>query len=488
MASFGARATEYTSDRTPLLPLARQVEAPAETSAVRKRLSDVWRTPPREGAISTTYNKKIMFYDHNTLLTWTTFTLFPKSVFVQKPVVQTFVYCVSLAAGIAIGVYFVPSASRIDTSRFQSLTNFLSVFISFMLGIYVQQAFKRWWCSVTTFENVLSSIRQLIYMLHQIRIDGDLIEDVEKLCLASTYILNYEIKHSSSVMKAKGKVLGESRNQDSDLAELDAGEEQHLEWLRRHQYLSPREVDCLKAVSNSAGVMARTRAVWGFIGELLAHMAELTSKTLSPPVETRLIGLCQACIGQIEELKMNIVMQTPFMYAHLLAFLVHVNNFILAASCGVSIGSAVNEIVFRGEQIYDRSYHDVYVNNRNIAQDEMGFEFMKRHNAADRPVAAEESSRLKNFYSAIQVTWIQIIMVCLTPVLHVAFLHIAHLLCYPFGDQDYHLPMETLIAGLDAELAQMKEYREPFRRTIMAQKGRHVDHAEHLDKVVEENP
>merc|ERR1719401_3220729 len=103
--------------------------------------------------------------------------------------------------------------------------------------------------------------------------------------------------------------------------------------------------------------MAKTRATWGFIGELLAHVTDLTKKQLPPPVETRLIGLCQICIAQVEELKMNITMQTPFMYAHLLSFLVHVNNFILAMSCGISIGSAVNEIVVSGGQIAEHHHH-----------------------------------------------------------------------------------------------------------------------------------
>lgn len=483
--NFGVNATEYTSDRTPLLPrqVRTQPEAPAER---RRRWSGISWSNARttEGALSTAYNKKIVYYDHNQLLTWTTFSLFPNSVFVQKPVVKTFCCCIALATGIAVATYFIPSASKIDTTRFQSLTKFLTVFISFMLGIYVQQAFKHWWCSVTTFEKMLSSIRQLVYMLHQIKFDEHFIEDVEKLCLASTYILNFEIKHSSAVMKAAGRPSHDEATA-LEIKQLDERENRHLDWLCRHHYLNEREVDVLKDISSTSGVMARTRAVWGFIGELLAHVTELTSRTLPPPVETRMISLCQSCIAQIEELKMNIVMQTPFMYAHLLAFLVHVNNFILAASCGISIGSAVNETVLRSKQLLDSSLHDHSVSGHNHNNDDTAFEFLKRHTPTNG--SSENSSSVGNLYAAIQVTWIQIIMVCLTPVLHVAFLHIAHLLCYPFGDEDYHLPMEVFIAKLDTELDQMKQFREPFRRSILKQKGRHPDPEEPLETITEQD-
>jgi predicted membrane chloride channel (bestrophin family) len=473
--SYGARETEYTSDRTPLLPR----QAPSSPSEAKSMLQGGWagRSP---GALSTSYNNKIIYYDHNMLLTWATFTLFPKSVFVQKPVIKTFICCSSLAAAISIGTYFIPSAHKIDTTRFQVLTKSLTVFISFMLGIYVQQAFKHWWCSVTTFEKVLSSIRQLIYMLHQIKVDDKFIEECEKLCLASTYILNFEIKHTSEVMKAWGRATKDGATAE-EISKLDAREDEHLHWLCRHHYLSDREVTCLLAISTTSGIIVRTRAVWGFIGEMLAHMTELTSKTIPPPMETRLIGLCQSCISQIEELKMNIVMQTPFMYAHLLAFLVHVNNFILAACCGISIGSAVAETFLRGKEIYGAPDISEAVSNNPTMTDQDSFEFLQRNTAEGKP------GTVRNFYGAIQVCWIQIIMVCLTPVLHVAFLHIAHLLCYPFGDEDYHLPMETLIARLDTELSRMKGYRHPFRQSLIKNKGRHVDMQDHFEKIVEED-
>lgn len=197
---------------------------------------------------------------------------------------------------------------------------------------------------------------------------------------------------------------------------------------------------------------------------MLAHVTELTGKSLPPPVETRLIGLCQECISEIEDLKMNITMQTPFMYAHLLSFLVHVNNFILSASCGISIGSAVNETVLRGNQLFGDSRRDSFAGESDSAQVAENLDtFLRRSNPTSN---ASDASVFRNFYAAIQTTWIQIIMVSLTPILHVAFLHIAHLLCYPFGDADYHLPIETLIARLNSELTQMKMYRKSFRETL----------------------
>lgn len=465
--------TEYTEEGAPLMPACSTAKS-ANSESKRDHYGSVADAISsqlkRQEVFSVAHNNKLIYYDHNLLLSWTTFGLMGKSVFLQGPVAKTFIFCISLAAGLAVIVYFIPSASKIDTQRFQYLCDFLTVFISFMLGIYVQQGFKHWWCSVTTFEKVLSSIRQLIFMLHQIKPGDKFVREVEELCLASTYILNAEIKTSNTVLKLSSSNTSHDLETLARIEQLEREANTTVHWLGKHGFLTADEEDVLKNIKASAGVMTRTRAVWGFVGEMLAHMTDLTGKTLPPPVETRLISLCQECIEEIEELKMNLTMQTPFMYAHLLSFLVHVNNFILSASCGISIGSAVNETVLRGNQIFGDSAGRIDSSDVTDSADV----FLRQTNPTSNAAAA---STFRNFYAAIQTTWIQIIMVTLTPILHVAFLHIAHLLCYPFGDDDYHLPIETLIARLHSELNQMTLYRKAFRDTLDDKKARNIDGA-----------
>jgi hypothetical protein len=302
-------------------------------------------------------------------------------------------------------------------------------------------------------------------MLHQLKLEPGYVKQVEDLCVVSTYIFNLEVKNALSRVKPGHK---DHHNVQTLIV-----------WLQENKFLSEAEKDWLNDHGTAEGIMSRTRAVWSFIGEMLAHVSELTGKTLPPPVETRLIGICQDCIGSIEDLKMNITVQTPFMYAHLLAFLVHVNNFVLSATCGICIGSALNETRLRSEQLNElnhgrsreqRQEADYGDSMSGGGLDAMDMLFLARGPGGEINDDARVAFLTRQFYEAIQITWIKILMVLLGPILHVAFLHIAHLLCYPFGNEPHHLPLETLIARLHSELYQMKLNRQFFRGTIESRK------------------
>jgi len=287
-----------------------------------------------------------------------------------------------------------------------------------MLGVYVQQAFKRWWYTVTTFEKFLIAIRQMTFMLHTIRCDPAFRKRVENYCVASGYILNVEVRNAQAVHK----------RQHIDVQHL-------LYWLHEQGFLTEEESIQLSK-SNQGSVLSTTRAVWSWIGEILTQPKTEEGGAIPVPMMVRIITLCQACITEIENLKMNITMQTPFMYAHLLSFLVHLNNTLLALACGLSVGSAFNEINRRHEQM-----HGV------------------------RDTAQPENHLRAEIYSAVQIIAMQFVYL-LTPMLYVAFLHIAHQLCYPFGDEAYHLPTETFIARLHHELRQMEKNRQYYRTKV----------------------
>lgn len=362
------------------------------------------------------HHNKLLMYDHDSLLTARALMFVGRSVFGQRPVIYTLSYCTFLAGAAALGVFYIPKASKLDTEKFQEFGNFLKFFIVFMLGIYVQQAFKRWWVTVTTFEKILIGIRQLVFMLHTIRSTPASRKMIESYCIASGYILNVEVRNTQMI----------DRKHHVDLKGV-------YSWLVAQGMLSEEEV--VQLGKSHAGSLSNTRAIWSWIGELVSHPMVEDGVTVLPPLLVRTIVMAQSCVSEIESLKMNITMQTPFMYAQLLAILVHVNNAILSLSCGMALGSSMNEIRRRSEQLSgERDSH-----HRNVLL--MG-----------------------QLYEAIQTIGLQLVIVLVSPMLYVAFLHIAHILCYPFGDESHHLPTETLIARLHSELNHMSENRAYFRQ------------------------
>merc|ERR1740130_2102231 len=371
----------------------------------------------------------MLCYDQNNLLTVKALGHIGKSAFCQAPVINTLAYVVTLTALSAVTVFFIPRASKFDTSRFEGFATFLKFFIVFMLGIYVSQAFKRWWFTVTSFEKFLIAIRQMVFMLHTIRVTPASRKLIETYCVASGYILNIEVRNAQ-IVESKDHV---------DMLHLER-------WLVRKGFLTQEEMHQLGQGAGSP--LSCTRAIWAWIGELISHPVVEEGVAVLPPFVVRTIVLCQACVSEVENLKMNITMQTPFMYSQLLAILVHVNNTILAICCGMTIGSSMNEIRRRSEQL-----------------------------EGVRDTERSELTVTEQFYGAIQTTGLQLIPVLLTPMLYVAFLHIAHMLCSPFGDESYHLPTETLIARLHSELKAMDVNRAYFRQRhkewlVMEKKGK----------------
>lgn len=403
------------AERQPLLPKKKEEAAPAWAGP------SMWLTcPDGQPTFNEAHNDKVLFYDHDSLVTHRAIVHIGRSVFSCRPVKITLLYCMTLATAVAVAMFFVPKASLLDTSKFEKMGNFLKYFISFMLGIYVQQAFKRWWYTVTTFEKFLIAIRQMTFMLHTVRCDPVFRKAVENYCVASGYILNVEVHHAQAV---------HTKEHDSV--------DHTLDWLVLQDYLAQDEAYQLKTALNHGSVLSTTRAIWSWIGEMLLSPRTETGGAVPTPMMVRILGLCQSCIQEVENLKMNITMQTPFMYAHMLSFLVHLNNTMLAVTCGLSVGSAVNEI-----------YH---------GQQQVAGADGKEHNSHEGK---------GDLYEAIQIIPMQLVFL-LTPALYVGFLHIAHQLCYPFGDDTYHLPTETFIARLHHELCQMEKNRLYYRNKYM---------------------
>jgi len=388
-------------------------EGMREAAANAMQYASAAATQPK--VFGTSHHNKLLCYDHDTLLTSSAVMLIGRSVFAQKPVLYALAYCSFLAASTAVCVFFVPKASKLDTQKFEDFGTFLKFFIVFMLGIYVQQAFARWWLAVTHFEKILIAIRQFAFMLHTIRCTPTARRLIENYCIASGYILNVEVRNAQIVDKRNHVSL-----------------EGVYKWLVSQGMLSEEEVDQLG--KDSARVLGKTQAIWSWIGELASHPDVEEGVSVMPPLLMRTIMMCQNCVAEIESLKMNITMQIPFLYAQLLAILVHVNNILLSVCCGMALGSSMNEIRRRSEQL-----------------------------AGERKTGHNDVTVMEQLYGAIQTLAVQLLIVLLSPMLYIAFLHIAHVLCYPFGNESYHLPTETLIARLHSDLNRMSENRAYFR-------------------------
>jgi len=363
---------------------------------------------------------KLLYYDQDTLLSWRAAMSLGSSALNQR-VVAWMVAGVLLTAlcSAALVAAFVPDAHKMNTKRFARFLVLIKVFICFMLGIYVQQSFKRWSATLMEFTKYLTSIKQMVFLFNSIKVNHEVLEEVERRSIAASYLLNTEI------------ISMQNMNRDS------SGMRQTLDDMRDEKLLEPdehaklSEVLVWKQSTNSFGTLAVSCTVWAWIGEIISQTKLEGGGAIAPPMHVRVLAMCQNCMGRMEELKANVVTQMPHGYAQLLTVLIYLNNFLLALACGLTVGSTISEAHMRNEQLMARG-----------AEDRSGYR-----------------GRVGELYEALQTTGVQLVILMCEPMLYITFLNIGHILCYPFGKQPYNLPSEGFIRRLHLELLMLVESR-----------------------------
>lgn len=379
-------------------------------------LLDALMPPP---AFIHDHTGKAYFYDHERLLSPKALFILTGTAFVQGEVLNTLVYMLCLAGTIAASfALFVPSVRRFDTQGFSYFVTFMKVFISFMLSVFLKMAFSRWWYSMSKFKMLLITIKQYMWLLRCASLNDALFNLIQRYSVASCYILTCECYCSQHITLGDGL---ERRQKTYD-------------WLVEEGFLTPSERNEINNVAHLTDYKlgVATATIWMWIGELTSHMSRPSSSgaPMSGPMYVRMLMLTQACVKTIEDLKTNLAVQIPVGYAHLLSFLVHLNNTIIAISCGLAFGSAAGEVISR---------------RRQMEEEQMS--------------ASVHKELLGEMYGAAQVMGVQLLILCIEPVLYQSFSHIAHMLMYPFGDEAYHLPMESYIHELHVDLAIMAKAR-----------------------------
>lgn len=411
----------FNSDESvPLLPqeavygVASPRSQPLDRERSASRISSFLCRDVLAGSDKYSEDQKLEFYDHEKLLGWRVLCGVGGSALTQPSVLFMGFSVVLVAVVTSTAVFtFVPDAQKLNTKRFGLFLTFLKVFITLMLGTYVGQSFKRWQSLIDLFEHYLTDIKQMVFLFHSIKVSPELLTVIQRRVIAGSWLLNTEIQNVQQMRKDNAPVITDT-----------------LDWLNDCQLIEDDEHKQLGEVlawadrAQCHGMLATTDAVWAWIGDVISEAHLATGAAIAPPMHVRVLALCQNCLEKIEDLKMSVVTQEPYVYAHLLSFLVFANNLLLALACGLTIGSTAAEVRERHAQIMAPG-----------AQRRDGFR-----------------GRVGEFYEAIQTTGLQVVILILEPVIYMAFLNIAHILCYPFGTKSYHLPTENFIRRLHIEI------------------------------------
>jgi len=352
-------------------------------------------------------NGKVYVYNNERLLTWRILlTNTPALVLSWR--VWIVVPCVHLLAyGSALMVVCKFSyASGLETARIEKFGTYLRVFISFMLGLYMNNSFGRWHNSVTNFRLVLTSIKQLMFQVRVMKLPQELTSDVQRKCLIACYILDAEVRTDLSCKASACKDHWDGIWTSLEEKKLLTKAEAHSIRKRREGQL---DMD----------MGGHSTMIWAWIGHVVSTIKEAPG--VSAPMYVRCVSILHACIGQVDQLKQCVHVQVPFTYAYLLSTIVHLNNIILAVCTGLHIGSSLSDV------------------------------------SAEKGDSEKATSLLSMLLHRLEpvstaTAGIETLILLIQPLMYQACLAIAHLLNHPFGDEVFHLPTQMFILLLQDEL------------------------------------
>lgn len=344
---------------------------------------------------------KMMSYDPHVLGTWKAFFIVHGTVFTDAAIYLTVLKLlgVAIVSGGCLFL-FVPDPEKMDTRKFHEAVNFIKVFIAFMLGLFLNSCLARWYSIINCITDLFLSIKKVSWTLHSCGVQEESRVRIQKLMVMSCYLLEGEV--------AK-------------------------QWENNKENLRPHwESTCVLCTQQNVMTYAqrtvleqevayhnRSLAVWAWIGTLTRG---LKGPGISPPMLSRIYTDCGEAIEQLKKIKTFATLQLPFMYSHMLACLVQLNNILLALACGFSCAVTVGNILHHIGMMKDEEGH------------------------------------MTDVYRGVQALLVDLCCLIIEPMLYQAFLIIASTLADPFTNDKYGLPFLEYIQELTVQLAEMETF------------------------------
>jgi hypothetical protein len=358
---------------------------------------------------------RVINYDTASLGTWQVFQYSAGTVMQSRRLwkVMGYLTLVAITMGVLVNLY--PKPQEIDPSGFRKIATFLKVFVAFLIGFYITQALGTWKATVAGYLKLCNAVRNTQNVLLVFGVDGMKAQHVVRYGALSVVMLTKELEFA--LLRKENKIMMEE-------AMFDELEEQG--------HITPDERHRLEMVHE------RAELLWVWIA---SYLAKLSEDGEIPPMATPSFGrvLQQAQGGEIgiREVHTAISIQTPFIYVHTLAGLVHVNNILCAISLGLSVGISV------GTFLVHSGYHPV------------GGEVIIPEGLAGHINPTEFGPHMQKIIVALLGEGIG-------PFMYTAFLQIALSLAYPFGEDSKvaRIPHHAFITKLLANAEATKDMAE----------------------------
>jgi len=264
-------------------------------------------------------DKCITDYDPETLTRWGSLLSFQGSIFAQKSMWIISILMMTTAWGIAGVLYFFTEhPEEYKTDSLMQVVKYLTVSIAFLLGMFLSACLSRWWDTVKSIESLFGATKKLLMTAINLQLPEDFCVGISRLCVLSMLMVETEM----TIRKQPGEEEDNWRQRFDDLEA--SGQMTHEE----RQTLA------------KVPAMERSFFAWSLVSERLKEIRPLLSQDGVPDTVAydRLCELVGMGVSSVSSLKTMMTFQIPFIYVHMLGFMVHSVNLMTALGSGISIG------------------------------------------------------------------------------------------------------------------------------------------------------
>jgi len=229
----------------------------------------------------------------------------------------------------------VSNPALLKSSKFQLIGNFLQIFVCFMVAFFLASSVSRWFSCVNGFLEVFDTIRNFHMQLHALGVPAERRTQIARYGVVSAYLLFMELKI--------GMILDEEEKIEATekmWKDLTIGSFATSEQMKKYVMLLPDEEEILLQVQDPAAV------IWVWVASLVGRLAQDGEiPPMASPTYGRIMTHAENAHHGIRNINASIQARAPFIYVHMLASIVHINNLVNAITFGITMGSLAGTLL-----------------------------------------------------------------------------------------------------------------------------------------------
>jgi len=337
-------------------------------------------------------DETVTTYDPESLTGWRAIFTLSGTIFSVRAMWQIIGIELFVMSFIALCLFrYVKDPHAYQTETMSIVVKTISVLIGFMLGLFLSSSLDRWWDTVKSVQMLFGVIKKLIMLASSLEIRDDQRATLARRGVLSVRMLETELTRPTDEMFKK------RFDELQEMGKITSEERMILEKTPLDQ---------------------RSFFTWVLISNYLKQFHNL----MDPISYDRIVTLVLDGLSAVSNLRTLLHFQFPFIYMHMLAFMVHMANFLTAIGTGVTLG-----LLFA----------------RTRAEN-----FRK---SDEKLVSLPDPSAVMN----------EVLFFLVQAFFYQAFLSIGAALSFPVATENskqaYRLPFEPMVQALDRQLVIMNE-------------------------------